>query len=65
VARRRLREQLVQHLALIGVERAEHLVLGGGEPRFGLGQPRASVVCQRAALLNVQVKEWTVAERPR
>jgi hypothetical protein len=46
MARGRLLQQAVEHLALLGVERAQHIVLGGREPRLGLGQPRCPVVGQ-------------------
>ena len=46
VARRRLLEQAVEGLALLGVERSQHLVLGGGERRLGVGQALGSVAGQ-------------------
>jgi hypothetical protein len=46
VARRRLLEQAVEGLALLGVERSQHLVLGGGERRLRVGQTLCSVVGQ-------------------
>jgi hypothetical protein len=46
VARRRLLKQAVEGLTLLGVERTQHLFLGGGERGLGICQALGSVAGQ-------------------
>jgi hypothetical protein len=46
VARGRLLQQAVERLALLGVERAEHVILGGGQRGLCLRQPLCALVGQ-------------------
>jgi hypothetical protein len=64
MARGRLLQQAVEQLALLGVERAEDLVLGGRERGLGLRQPPRALVGQLDDVATAIVARASAQDQP-